>query len=142
MRLSRFSDYALRACLYLAAQGDRLVPISEIVRAHKLSQPNLMKVVHRLVEGGILKSVRGRNGGVALARPAVQIGTGEIVRLMEGDDQLVDCSDCVIRRACGLVHVLAEAKHAFYASLDGYSLADAAMAHPKTISLLLSAAKR
>ncbi|MEC9433381.1 MAG: Rrf2 family transcriptional regulator [Pseudomonadota bacterium] len=139
MRLSRFSDYALRACLYLGAHEGRLAPISEIARAHDLSQSNLMKVVNLLVEGGILRSVRGRNGGVALARPATGIRIGEIVRLMEGDGRMVDCSACLLRGNCGLVGALRQAKLAFYASLDAASLADALRAHPRTLDLLLGA---
>lgn len=139
MRLSRFSDYALRACLYLGAHEGRVVPISEIVRAHGLSQNNLMKVVTMLVEGGILRSVRGRNGGVALARPAAEIRVGEIVRLMEGDAAMVDCSTCLLRGQCGLVRALKEAKDAFYAALDRHDLAEALRARPGTLALLLGA---
>lgn len=139
MRLSRFSDYALRACLYLGAHEGRVAPISEIVRAHDLSQSNLMKVVNMLVEGGILRSVRGRSGGVTLARPASQIRMGEIVRLMEGDAAMVDCSTCLLRGNCGLVRALKEAKNAFYASLDRHDLAEALRAHPSTLALLLGA---
>lgn len=138
MRLSRFTDYALRACLYLAANDDRLVPISEITKAHGLSHANLMKVVQRLVEGGILESTRGRRGGVTLARPAEDIATGEVVRVMEGDMFLVDCAGCLLEANCGLVRTLAMARRAFYATLDAVSLRDAVGAHPRTLELLVA----
>ena len=139
MRLSRFSDYALRAALYLAAHEGRLAPIAEIARAHDLSQSNLMKVVNMLVDGGVLRSVRGRNGGVALARPGAEIRVGEIVRLMENDGPLVDCTACLLRGSCGLVRALREAENAFYASLDRFTLAEVLRARPGTLDLLLGA---
>ncbi|WP_413207171.1 RrF2 family transcriptional regulator [Rhodospirillum sp. A1_3_36] len=140
MRLSRFSDYALRACLYLAAHGDRLVPIAEIARAHDLSQSNLMKVVNLLVDGGVLSSTRGRHGGVTLAKASQDIKLGDVVRLMEGEGRLVDCSECLLDRSCGLVKVLFQAKEAFYEALNGYDLSVVLNAHPRTLELLLSAA--
>ena len=139
MHLSKFTDYALRVCLYLGAHQDRIVPISEITRAHELSRSNLMKVVNQLADGGFLKSTRGRAGGVALARPAAAIRIGEIARFMEGDDQMVDCSTCILRGSCGLVRGLAEAKDAFYQSLDRFSLADSVLAHPRTLAILQGA---
>lgn len=141
MHLSKFTDYALRVCLYLGAHQDRIVPISEITRAHGLSQSNLMKVVQQLVEGGFLKSTRGRSGGVTLARPAAEIRVGEVARFMEGDSGLVDCSTCILIGACGLVRGLNEAKNAFYQYLDRSSLADAVLAHPRTLSVLQGSAK-
>ncbi|MFD1343293.1 RrF2 family transcriptional regulator [Litorisediminicola beolgyonensis] len=139
MNLSKFTDYALRVCLYLGAHQDRVVPISEITRAHGVSQSNLMKVVTQLVDGGFLKSTRGRSGGVRLARPAAEIRIGQIARFMEGDDPLVDCSSCILAGACGLVRGLKEAKDAFHQSLDRLSLADSVLAHPRTLSILLGA---
>ncbi len=139
MHLSKFTDYALRVCLYLGAHQERVVPISEMARAHDLSQSNLMKVVNQLVDGGFLQSTRGRSGGVALARPAAEIRIGEVARFMEGDHALVDCSSCILRGSCGLVRGLKEAKTAFYQSLDRLSLADAVLAHPRTLSILLGA---
>lgn len=142
MHLSKFTDYALRVCLYLGAHQDRLVPISEITQAHGLSQSNLMKVVSQLVDGGFLNSTRGRSGGVRLSRPASEIHIGEIVRHMEGDGKIVDCSTCLLQGACGLVRTLREAKEAFYQSLDRVSLADSVLSNPKTLPLLQGAVHR
>lgn len=141
MKLSKFSDYALRVSLYLAASNDRLVSISEIVSAYDLSKNNLMKVVNVLVDGGILESVRGRNGGVRLARPAEKIGVGEVVRIMEGDTGLVDCTGCLLASGCGLVRILRDGKRAFYKALNDYSLADAVTLNPRSLAVLQSAAQ-
>jgi Rrf2 family transcriptional regulator, nitric oxide-sensitive transcriptional repressor len=140
MHLSKFTDYAMRVCLYLAAHPDRRVPISEITRAHRLSQSNLMKVVNQLVDGGFLKSTRGRAGGVELAVPATEIRMGAVARFMEGDGNMVDCTSCILLGNCGLVRGLHEAKMAFYQTLDRFSLAESVAAHPRTMPILRGAA--
>ena len=125
MRLTRYTDYAMRVLLYVGAQDEaRLCPISEIARAYDISQNHLMKVVNDLVNAGYLESVRGRFGGIRLARPAAEINVGTVVRHTEEGFDLVDCGSCIIAPACGLTGALAEALTAFLKVLDGYSLAD------------------
>lgn len=139
MRLSKFTDYAVRVCLYLSAHRDRTVPIAEIAQAHNVSHSNLMKVVNQLVDGGFLSSTRGRTGGVQLARDPAEVRAGEVVRHMEGEGAMVDCASCILLGSCGLVKVLRDAKSAFYAHLDQVTLADAVAAHPRTLDILLNA---
>ena len=125
MRLTRYTDYAMRVLLYVGAREEgRLTPISEISRAYGISQNHLMKVVNDLVNGGYLESVRGRFGGVRLARPATAINVGAVVRHTEEGFDLVDCGGCIVAPACGLTGALAEALAAFMQVLDGYSLDD------------------
>ncbi len=124
MRLKSYTDYALRVLMHLAARPDRLASISEIARTYRISHNHLMKVVHDLRKEGFLDAVRGRSGGVRLARPATEISVGDVVRHTEGTFDLVDCGSCVIAPACALTAALHEARRAFMAVLDGYSLAD------------------
>ncbi len=125
MRLSRYTDYAMRVLLHLAARDDGdLSSIGEIARLYDISQNHLMKVVQDLGRAGFVRTVRGRNGGVALARPGDQIIIGQVVRQTEEGFQLVDCSQCVIAPACTLPRVLNEATAAFIAVLDKYTLED------------------
>lgn len=124
MRLTRYTDYAMRVLLYVGARGGALCSISEIARAYGISQNHLMKVVNDLVHAGYLASVRGRFGGIRLARPADEIRIGSVVRHTEDGLELVDCASCVIAPACGLTGVLGEALGAFIAVLDRYTLAD------------------
>ncbi len=124
MRLTRYTDYALRVLLYLGARDGQVCAISEIATAYGISQNHLMKVVHDLGKAGYVKSVRGRFGGILLARPAAEIGVGAVVRQTEEGFELVDCATCVIAPACGLTGALGEALAAFMAVLDGYTLAD------------------
>lgn len=124
MRLTRYSDYALRVLLYLAARGDRLCAISEIAAAYSISQNHLMKVLHDLGRAGYVASARGRAGGYRLARPAGEIRIGELLRHTEDDCDLVDCAGCALSGGCGVAPVLDEAMAAFFAVLDRYTLAD------------------
>jgi len=124
MRLTLYTDYALRVLIYLGAHPGKVSSIAEIARAYGISQNHLMKVVHDLRKAGYVKSVRGRFGGVRLARPADKISVGAVVRDTEDDLQLVDCARCVIAPACGLTGVLGEALVAFMTVLDGYRVDD------------------
>src|SRR5215470_8528695 len=96
MRLTRYTDYAMRVLLYLGARPDKLFSIAEISRAYGISQNHLMKVVNDLVREGYAASVRGRFGGVRLGRPAEEINVGDVVRHTEEGFDLVDCGSCVI----------------------------------------------
>lgn len=122
MRLTRYTDYAMRSLIFIATRSERLSSISEIADAYGISKNHLMKVVNGLVGAGYLESVRGRNGGVRLARDPRDINLGDVVRFTEGGFDLVDCTACVISPACGFNGVLREAFDAFMGVLDRYSL--------------------
>lgn len=124
MRLTRYTDYAVRVMIHLAVNDRELVSIAEIAQAYGVSHANLMKVVQDLGEAGYVETVRGRHGGVRLARPASAINVGELVRHTEASFELAECGDCRITPACGLKGVLAEAMGAFLAVLDKYAIAD------------------
>ena len=124
MKLTRYSDYALRVLMHLAARSDRLASIGEIARTYRISHNHLMKVVHDLRKAGFVAATRGRTGGIRLARRPEDITVGEVIRQTEGGFDLVDCGSCVIAPACALTGALHEALGAFMAVLDGYSLAD------------------
>jgi Rrf2 family nitric oxide-sensitive transcriptional repressor len=124
MRLTRYTDYAMRVLLYLGARPEALCSISEVSRAYGISQNHLMKVVNDLARAGYVASVRGRFGGIRLGRPAGEINVGAVVRHTEDGFDLVDCAGCVIAPACGLTGALDEALAAFMRVLDGYTLED------------------
>ena len=142
MRLKSYTDYALRVLMHLAAKPDRLASIGEIARTYRISHNHLMKVVHDLRKEGFLDAVRGRSGGVKLARPAVEISVGEVVRHTEDTFELVDCGSCVIAPACALTAVLHEARQAFMDVLDGYSLADLVQDRQNGLRALLASLER
>jgi Rrf2 family nitric oxide-sensitive transcriptional repressor len=140
MRLTRYTDYAMRVLLYLGARPERLCSIAEIARAYDISQNHLMKIVNDLAREGYIESVRGRFGGIRLGRPASDINIGEVIRHSEEGFDLVDCASCVIAPACGFSGALHEALAAFMAVLDRYTLADLT-AQPLAIRALLAAAE-
>lgn len=124
MRLTRFSDYAVRVMLFLAAHPDRLCSIAEIATAYDISQNHLMKVVSDLAGSGYIQSLRGRSGGIRLARPAGEINIGKLIRHTEGQIDLVGCAECKLAGACHLPGPLDLALQAFFGVLERYTLAD------------------
>ena len=124
MRLTRYTDYSLRVLIHLALHDDRLCSIGEIARTYDISHNHLMKVVNALGHDGFIETVRGRAGGMRLAREADSISVGEVVRRTEEGFQLADCSGCALSPACGLTGVLAEGMQAMMAVFDSYTIAD------------------
>ena len=128
MRLTRFSDYSLRVLMYAASRGERLITIEETAATYRISRTHLMKVCHQLTRAGFLRAIRGRSGGLVLARAPSEIGIGEVLRLTEPDFALVECfgsgHGCAIAPRCRLQGVLHEALAAFLATIDRYTLAD------------------
>ena len=141
MRLTAYSDYALRLLMLLALKRGAPATIQETAERYGISKNHLMKIVHGLGRAGVIETTRGRGGGLRLALPAAEISVGEVVRLTEEDFTLVECFDpardrCAITPACRLKRALAEARDAFLAALDGYSLADL-VARPTALRRLL-----
>ena len=129
MRLTQFSDYALRTLLYLGATDEGVISVAEIARSYGISYHHLVKVAAMLAELGLVEAVRGRRGGLRLAKPPAEINIGWVVRRTEPDFHLVECFDattdtCPITPACGLKHVLADAQQSFLATLDRVTLGD------------------
>ena len=124
MRLTRHTDYALRALIYLGLQPDTLGSIGEIAARYGISESHLMKVVQKLGKAGYLETLRGRGGGVRLGRSADAIRVGDVVRLTEEDFDIAECGSCVLRGECGLTSIFGQATTAFLSVLDQFTLAD------------------
>ncbi|HLY47217.1 MAG TPA: Rrf2 family transcriptional regulator [Stellaceae bacterium] len=128
MRLTLGTDYALRTLIYVGAAGGRLATIAEIAESFRISKTHLMKVVNKLGQQGYLDTIRGKGGGIRLARSPGEIGVGAVVRETEEDLAVVGClaatEFCRIEGCCVLRHALREATLAFLRTLDRYTLAD------------------
>ena len=128
MRLTAFTDYSLRVLIFLALKGDEISTIAEIAEAYGVSQNHLMKVVHHLARLGHVKTLRGKGGGLRLAREPAGIKLGAVARACEGRMVLAECfepgHDCRIETVCALKGIFHQAGDAFFAVLDRYSLAD------------------
>ncbi len=139
MKLTRYTDYGLRVLMYLASQPDRLATIAEIAQAYDISRNHLMKVVHELGRTGFVHTIRGQAGGLELGMHAREINIGEVVRVMEGNLEIIDCDKpgCPIVPACALKAALDAARDAFLAVLDGYTLHDLVGRRRKQLAGLL-----
>lgn len=130
MQLTLHTDYCLRVLIYLAQKGDSLSTISEVADFYDISRNHLVKVVHHLAGAHFIQTLRGKNGGMRLARAPEEISVGDVVRKMEPNFNIVECFDagsrpCTVASVCALKNVLHRASHAFLSLLDDYTLADA-----------------
>jgi len=129
MQLSKFTDYALRVLMHLATVDDNLLTTRQISELHGTKFNHLAKVTQWLVREGYVTSIRGRNGGLQLAKPSHEINIGLIVRRLESQHNLVECfqpggGNCVLAGGCGLAGALREAQEAFFSVLEKTSLED------------------
>ncbi len=128
MRITRYTDYALRVLIYLGIKGDELSTIAEIAESYDISKNHLMKVVHELQLRGYVDTLRGKHGGIRLRLAPEEINIGRLVRDTEQDLELVECfgagNRCVITPNCELKFMLGKALNAFLGVLDEYTLAD------------------
>lgn len=129
MRLTVYTDYALRVLIYVAVHPEPKPTIGQIATSYDISRNHLMKVVYQLGVAGYIETSRGKNGGLRLARRPEDIGLGELVRRTEPDFTLVPCFDadnalCAITPSCRLRGVLFQARAAFLQVLDSSTLAD------------------
>ena len=141
MRLTLQTDYALRMLMHLAIHTDALVTIHEVAERYGISKNHLMKVAHGLGRAGFIETLRGRSGGLRLAKPAEDIPVGAVARHSEQGSALVECfpggsGGCLITPHCRLKSVLAEAQEAFFTVLDRYTVYDLVKRNPALLDLL------
>ncbi|MDE0371287.1 MAG: Rrf2 family transcriptional regulator [Rhodospirillales bacterium] len=135
MRLTDRTDYAFRVLIYLAVSGGRLATAREIAEHYDISRNHVARVAWDLGRAGIVETVRGRRGGLRLARPAETITVGAVARCTERMVPLAECfpggaGDCRIAPACRYRTMLAEAQDAFFAVLNRYSVHDLVNGNP------------
>ena len=140
MRLTRQTNYAMRILMYCAANNDRLSRIPEIAAAYAVSELFLFKNLQPLVEHGLVQTVRGRNGGVRLGRPAEAISLFDVVRITEESFAMAECfesdTECPLVDSCALNSALREALNALFAVLSRHTVADLVAARPNVRNLL------
>ena len=149
MRLTSFTDYTLRVLIYLGAhqREGRLATIGDIAAAYGISANHLMKIVNGLARHGYVETVRGKGGGMRLARAPERINIGAVVRDAEGDLAVVECfqrggCDCPIVPACTLRGVLGRAMDSFFEVLDRQTLADLIKPQARLMRIFRDAASR
>jgi Rrf2 family nitric oxide-sensitive transcriptional repressor len=133
MRLTSFTDFGLRALMRMASAPDRAYSTAELAEEFSLSRNHLTKIVASLAQAGIVVTRRGGGGGAVLARAPSEIRLGEVVRILEAGQPLVECFaasddyDCTLTGCCHLKARLRAAEAAFLADLDRSTLADVAL---------------
>lgn len=141
MRLTTYADYSLRLLIYLAVRGNGLATIPEIAESYGISRHHLVKVAHQLGVKGYISTVRGKNGGLRLARSAAEINVADVILEMEPDMAMVPCftateNNCPIVPSCALRSALDEARDAFIATLGRYTVQDLAASRNSLRQLL------
>ncbi len=129
MRLTDFTDYALRVLMYLSVHDRGLNTIGQIAARYGISESHLSKVAWELGCAGFIHTVRGKGGGLRLARSPKAISVGEVARRMERTILFAECAAdrsgaCRIAPCCELKNILIEAEAAFNEVLDGYTVDD------------------
>ncbi|WP_291737904.1 Rrf2 family transcriptional regulator, partial [Leisingera sp. F5] len=127
MRITKRTNIAIRLLMFCAANEDRLVTKAEIAECCNISENHLAQVINQLSQLGYLATQRGRNGGMNLGKPAIEIRIGDVFRDVEGGLPMVECfadadNTCPLTDACRLKVALADAAQAFYTSLDDITL--------------------
>ncbi|MGM0559705.1 MAG: RrF2 family transcriptional regulator [Pseudomonadota bacterium] len=129
MKLTAYSNYALRSLQLAALRAPDLIRVDDVVRVHGVARPHIVKIVHELGCAGFVNTQRGRGGGFQLARPAEEIVVGDVIRLTEGPLDVVECfnpasNTCPLIGVCRLSRGVHEATRAFMAVLDDLTVAD------------------
>jgi Rrf2 family nitric oxide-sensitive transcriptional repressor len=129
MRLTTRTNLAMRTLMFCAVNTGRTVRKHEVAEACNASENHLAQVIHALAQAGFLHTVRGRSGGLQLARDAATIRVGEVIRTFEASVPFTECMDggegnCPLVACCRLKCVIVDALEAFYATLDKVTLED------------------
>ncbi|MFE5592663.1 RrF2 family transcriptional regulator [Streptomyces sp. NPDC056549] len=128
MRLTKFTDLALRAVMRLAVTApEESVTTREVAESMDVPYAHMAKVVTRLQHLGVVEARRGRGGGLALTERGRRSSVGWLARTLEGEEEVVACEGdppCPLRTACRLRGALREAQEAFYRALDPLTVAE------------------
>ena len=143
MRANFYTEYAFRMLIVLQLRPGKRVTTREIAEVFGISANHLNKVSQELVRMGLLTSSRGRGGGVELATGAIEQKVGDIMRQLEPAEEVAQCqgaaslAPCRISPVCKLRSIFAEAKEAFWESLNQYTIADLVKGNPDELKALL-----
>ena len=128
MQLTQFTDYSLRALIYIVLRKESCT-IKDITEAYGISSHHMVKIIHNLAKLKLIKTIRGKNGGILMAAQPETINLGQLIVQLEPHFDLVPCfnkekANCCIAPVCKLKSVLHEAQAAFMSVLERYTLAD------------------
>jgi Rrf2 family protein len=126
--LTRNTDYAVRAILYMAEHGGELVSTADIDRDLKLPRPFMRKILQVLQKQGYLVSVKGYKGGFRLQRKPSAIHLIDLMHIFQGDISLSDClfkkKICHCVATCPLRREVKSMEHVLLKKLKTITVAD------------------
>ena len=130
MQLKRFTDLGLRVLVFLADKTDRPTALIDIADALQWNKSQLIKICRFMTKEGWLTAVRGRTGGLLLAKAPTDYRLGDLVKTLEGVSELVNCTEpvCPFLKACSVKRAIDEAQQAFFNDLNRRTLAEVAAA--------------
>lgn len=132
MQLTKHTDYAIRVLIYLNTQFDQasLSKATDIASLFGISFNHLTKVVHHLGQAGFIQTVRGKSGGIKLAKAAHLINLGDVIATMENTLDPINCEDppCRLKSVCLAKPIFNKAIQAFFDELNKHTLADICLA--------------
>jgi Rrf2 family nitric oxide-sensitive transcriptional repressor len=130
MRLTIRTNLAIRTLMFCAVNSHKIVRKHETAVAINASENHLAQVINQLGQAGFITTMRGRNGGFHLARPAADISIGAVFRAFEAGPPFMECfpesdvSTCPLKPVCRMRNRLVDAVEAFYATLDPMTIED------------------
>jgi Rrf2 family nitric oxide-sensitive transcriptional repressor len=130
MRLTKSTSHAIRILIHCARAAPRLVKVAELSESLDITQQNVFKIVNLLARAHLVEAMRGRNGGVRLARPAAAIRIGDVVRATEVTHVEIEDGPAGRKARRGVNQILDDALGAFIDVLDQHTLADMAAGQP------------
>ena len=141
MKLTQYSNYALRTLMFANLHSERLCQCQEVADAFNISKAHLVKCIHQLGQWGFIHSVRGRNGGFTLAKPASEITVGAVIRKTEDTLELVECfnnktNTCPLIFDCKLNKTLMRAMKNFMDEMDSVTIEDITSNQRELLDLL------
>jgi Rrf2 family protein len=132
LKISRLTDYGLLATIYLARKRGEVVAAREIAEFYHLPVPTVTKVLKTLQQGGIVRSHRGVAGGYSFDGDAESLTLGQMLELLEGPWDLVECEStddrghalCSIRTGCPSRRFMFGVNRAIKGAFEQITLAD------------------
>lgn len=129
MQISKFTDYAFRALIYLARNRDENTTIDKLAEHLEVSEHHMKKVIHKLAKTEYIISTKGRNGGLKLGVEPIEINLGKVLISTEENLNLVECMNnpnlCpLMTSGCKLKGIFSKSLQSFINELSQYTLED------------------
>lgn len=129
MYISSFTDYAFRALMYLAINNEKLCTVEELSKALNISENHIKKIVHKLAKGGFINSIKGRAGGIKLAKNPDDINLADVIIFCDELNEVIKCfkgekSCSYLEKGCKLKKIIDDSVNVFKNEFRKYTLKD------------------